>query len=175
MKTPRPRALGSGIFVLILGLVWGCFLTGCELPGQKLQQAPDFTLPSLDPSKEPVTLSEFVQSSPVLLVFWATWCPACVEEIEQLNEWESAYPDTELRILSVNVGEDAATIEVFLKDYPIHYPVLLDRNSEVTESYDLMGLPVSLFLANNREILYYGFGLPSNLDKLLRQVKESSV
>lgn len=135
--------------------------------GSRNKIAPDFTLPSMAKEQSPVTLSTLYQQTPVLLVFWATWCPSCVEEIPELNRLKAEYPEDKLQILSVNVQESRSRVSRFLKKNSMKYPVLLDEHGEVAGAYNLVGLPVSVLLAKGGEILYYGFSLPPNLDQWL--------
>lgn len=147
-----------GLFALSLGLSgWG---------SRPFQKAPDFTLPPLD-GGAPVKLSEFNREKPVLLIFWASWCPSCVEEIPDVNKIRQEFPASDLGILAVNVQESRKVLNEFKKTHRIDYPVLLDESGEVSVQYKIEGLPVSVVLAKGGEILYYGFSLPGNLSKLL--------
>ena len=129
--------------------------------------APNFTLNFLIPQDRAITLSDIVKERPVLLVFWATWCPSCTAEIPTLNTWYEKYHSQGLEILAVNVQEPRKRITEFVKKTPMNYPSLLDENGEVAARYGLVGLPAAVFLARGGEIIYYGFGLPDNLDQLL--------
>jgi len=148
-----------------LGLLVLLTLAGCHR-SPKGQQAPDFTLNLLETPAKTITLSQLFNEQPVLLVFWATWCPTCVEEIPVLNAWAAQYAD-QFRILAVNVSESPEQVAQFREKYPFVYPAALDEHGEVAERYELVGLPVSLFLAKGGEILYYGFGLPADIEQFL--------
>ncbi len=143
-----------------------CFLfTGCD----SRPKAPDFTLPSLQDQSQEVTLSALSNQQPVLLVFWATWCPSCLSEIPTLNEWQERYSPLGLKILAVNVQEPREQALDFIKENPLKYLSLADESGEVASRYRLPGLPSSVFLAKGGRILYYGFGLPENLEQLIVQ------
>ncbi len=81
------------VFARLL-LLTSCGASSSSLP--KGAQAPDFTLEQLDGAGK-LTLSEVNKDAPVLLVFWATWCPSCVDEIPQLNELFQAKANTGVR------------------------------------------------------------------------------
>lgn len=132
-------------------------------------KAPDFVLPSLADPSMPLHLAEINKDHPVLLVFWATWCPNCVEEIPQLNEWQEKKSARGLRILAVNVEESREDVLAFVKKQPVHYPVALDEKGQVASQYKLAGIPVALYLEKGGEILYYGFQLPKQIDPFLEQ------
>ena len=140
-------------------------------------QAPDFTLPLLSSGTAKLTLSEVSREHPVLLVFWASWCPSCVEEIPVLNDWYREWTPKGLKILGINVEEPRSQLSAFVKAQPIDYPVLLDEKGEVAEHYGLVGLPAAVVLAKGGKIIYYGFTLPRDMQHLLnkgaRQKNES--
>ena len=140
--------------------------------GSRNKIGPDFTLPSAEKDRPSVTLSTLYQQTPVLLIFWATWCPTCIEEIPELNRLSAQYSEDQLKILSVNVQESRNRVQRFMKKNPMKYPVLLDEHGEASNAYNLVGLPVSVLLAKGWEILYYGFSLPPNLDQWLEPRSE---
>ena len=166
--------LRAFIFCLLSGALLGsCSPSpngGCQsawMPaGERLlgNQAPDFTIPNL--AGEKVVLSKLSQEKPTLLVFWASWCPTCNEEIPVLNQWAGLYPD--LQIVGVNVQEPAERVRTFVKKRNIRYAVLLDEEGEVAEQYGLVGIPASVLLAKGGKIIYYGFSLPQDVDQLIK-------
>lgn len=146
----------------------------CGWAGNKSKPLPDFTLPVVSRENQKVQLQTVNGENPVLLVFWATWCPSCVEEIPVLNQWQEKYGPQGLKILGVNVQEKQPDIQKFMAKHKIEYPILLDQDGEVTNRYGLVGLPVSIYMAKGGEVLYYGFSLPANIEQFLApRTKES--
>ena len=87
--------------------------------------APALRLPQLDGS----TLDLASLKGKVVLVnFWATWCPPCVEEIPSLQRLYQARKDRGLEILAVEVGDPREQVAAFLADKPVRFPVLLDTD-----------------------------------------------
>lgn len=164
---------------LILFLLLGLLITSCGSgSGSGCQAAllsssdrllgnpaPNFTLPRL--GSESVVLAEIVKEKPTLLVFWATWCPSCVEEVPLLNQWMEKYPD--LQILAVNVEEPRERVAEFVEKHKIRYPVLLDETGEVASQYGLVGIPAAVLMARGGRVIYYGFVLPKNIEKLIEE------
>lgn len=139
----------------------GCAGKGLHVFVQKAdRQGPDFRLPALDDSAGLLRLSEQYRETPVLLVFWATWCPSCVKEIPQLNALHEKWGPDRLRILAVNVRESREKLTDFAQRRGIRYPVLLDETGGAAAAYEVTGLPVAVVLAKGGEILYYGITLP---------------
>lgn len=106
----------------------------------------DFTLPKLGGGE--VTLSSYFGQA-IFLNFWATWCPPCREEMPAMQRVYDRYRQDGLVILAINFQEDAETVQAFVDELGLTFPVLLDRNGEVTMLYQVIGLPTSYFI--NRE------------------------
>ncbi|MBV9343238.1 MAG: TlpA family protein disulfide reductase [Acidobacteria bacterium] len=77
--------------------------------------APDFTIQDSDRN---VTLSE-LRGKTVVLNFWATWCPPCLEEMPSLVRMQKLMKDRSVMVLAVSVDDDASEYHKFLKDHDI--------------------------------------------------------
>ena len=154
------------LFLALTALPFGCSFSRSLPVGSK---APDFNLPSLSSPSQQIRLSEINRENPVLLVFWASWCPNCVAEIPKLNEIFETKSAKGLKMIAVNVEETRDDILEFMKKTPVKYPVLLDEHGKTANLYGLAGIPVALYLEKGGEILYYGYELPGHLDQLLER------
>jgi thiol-disulfide isomerase/thioredoxin len=108
-----------------------------EVPSRELAST-DFTLSTLEGKK--VSLSSY-KGKVVVLSFWATWCPPCKEE---MPEMEALYKDIAAKgftILAIDVGEDKATVEKFVKENGYTFPILLDTKEEIAGLYGTQALP----------------------------------
>lgn len=113
------------------------------------QPAPGFTLMSLDGDE--VSLADY-RGQPVLINFWASWCPPCRLEMPDLVAAYEAHQDEGFVILAVDLTfqDSIADVETFVEEFGMTFPVLLDQDGGVTnEQYRLLGLPMSVFV--NRE------------------------
>jgi peroxiredoxin len=150
-----------GIMVLILGLAIAGCMPGCpfrrveqgEVPGAQIapqvgKPAPDFTLLSLD--GQDVRLSDF-QGKPVLLTFWASWCPPCRAQKSHLITAYNDFADQGLVILGINVGEEPSLVREYVAQKGIPFPVLLGTE-EVAHLYQVRGIPAT-FLIDRQGIL----------------------
>jgi thiol-disulfide isomerase/thioredoxin len=102
---------------------------------------PDFTL--LLPDGRYTTLSD-LRGRPVLLNFWATWCPPCRAEMPELLQAARDYPD--LAMLAVNVRESPESVSQFAAQFGMDVPVVIDPQGEISDRYNVSGLPTSIFL-----------------------------
>ncbi len=100
-----PRFLSSGL-LLLLALASGCD-RGAH-PAQTGKPAPDFTVSD---GATTVHLASY-QGRVVLLNFWATWCPPCIEELPSLIELHHELPN--LTIVAVSVDEDSDAYSRFI-------------------------------------------------------------
>lgn len=99
------------------------------------------------------------REKPVLIVFWASWCESCKEEIPQLNQIVSNYRE-KIEVVSINAQEEAPTVLKFLSQTQVDFPVLLDTDGKLSALFEVTALPSVLLLAKGGKILYYGFKLP---------------
>lgn len=104
--------------------------------------APDFTLTSLD--GETMTLSDHI-GRPVVLNYWATWCPPCRIEMPHLQEASEQY-DGRVTFLGINQGEGEQLISDFRAEYDLNYPLLLDPNLTAHNLYSAVNLPTTVFI-----------------------------
>lgn len=107
------------------------------------QYAPDFESWQLDGSR--FALSD-VKGRPIILNFWATWCPPCIREMPALQKaYEES--DGEIMVIGVNMGEDEETIRKFLETkVNVSYPIVLDKNTAIVESYNVIIKPSTFFI-----------------------------
>jgi peroxiredoxin len=105
--------------------------------------APEFTLEGED--GKTYGLSDF-RGQVLVVNFWATWCPPCREEMPAMERaWEQVR-DEGIVILGINVGEDADTIFEFTGQYPVSFPLPMDRDSLVIQRYRVRGLPTTYII-----------------------------
>ena len=117
--------------------------------------APDFELPDLDDRLH--KLSDY-RGKVVVLNFWATWCPPCRYEMPSMQRGSEKTRDENVVFLGVNVGEDQDTVFTFLADYPVDFPLLLDRDARVIEQYPVTGLPTTYIIDPEGRITHRAVG-----------------
>lgn len=131
--------------------------------------APGFELK--DPDDRPLRLADY-QGKPIILNFWATWCPPCREEMPSMQRAHEAVSGDGIALIAINVGEDADTIEQFLANYPVDFPLPMDLDSKVVQSYPVRGLPTTFVIDPDGRLTYVATGGREWDDpKLLDQVR----
>lgn len=106
----------------------------------------------------PLTLARVLQAPPgveaswaalkgqaVVLEFWATWCAGCREAIPHLNRLQQDLAGKPVRFVSIT-DEDAAVVQAFLKDHPIHGWIGLDQAERTFKDYGILGRPTTVLV-----------------------------
>ncbi len=112
------------------------------------EKAADFTLENLDGKQ--VSLSDY-QGKPVVLNFWASWCPPCKSEMPGFEKLSNQYEETgDVVFLMVNLTDgDRETKEIamqFLKDNGYTMNVVFDQKVEVATQYGISSIPATYFI-----------------------------
>ena len=130
--------------------------------------APDFKLPDLD--GKTVSLSEFKGKQPVLIYFWATWCPSCKEVKPELVKLRERLKAEDLAMLAVNVGhrDPLERVKSYQKANPIPLTVLYDDGTEVTQRYGVRGIPYFVVVSKAGDVIYKDHELPQDIRSLMR-------
>lgn len=93
---------------------------------------PDLTLPDLQ--EQPRSLSEW-DGKLIVLNFWATWCPPCVEEMPLFQALQDEYAERGVQFIGVAVDRPDAVAE-FVAEHDIRYPILYGRQAAMSAGQD---------------------------------------
>jgi cytochrome c biogenesis protein CcmG, thiol:disulfide interchange protein DsbE len=89
----------------------------------------------------------------VVLNFWATWCPPCVEETPALNKLQKYIEPRGGVVLGVSVDEDPVAYEKFLKDYGVIFPTFREPTRKVALDYGTPVFPDTYVIDRHGKIL----------------------
>ena len=150
--TPTLWSFGSiCLLILSAGWIWISRVPAADqldrqgFVPQKGFQAPDFTLSNLQ--GEPISLSDFL-GKPVLVNYWASWCPPCKAEMPAMQRVYQDYAQHGFVILAVNATnqDDLTSAKNFAADMGITFTILFDPDGEVGKRYQVSALPTSFFI-----------------------------
>ena len=118
--------------------------------------AREFALPG--PQGSTVRLRDF-KGQVVLLNFWATWCPPCLEEMPAMEKLYQRYKPQGFSVLALSVdteGEKAVT--PFIQEHKLTFPVAYDTTGKVADLYQLRGLPTTYLINREGQIIAIALG-----------------
>ena len=150
------RALIVAALLLLFALPSAAQEPGSGLTRLKdTPQAPDFSLHDMD--GKVYRLSDY-RGRVVIVNFWATWCPPCREEMPSMQRaWEQLEAEG-IVMLGINVGENEDTIFEFTANYPVDFPLPMDRDSAVIAQWPVRGLPTTFVVDPAGRIVYQAIG-----------------
>ncbi|MFZ0814626.1 MAG: TlpA disulfide reductase family protein [Candidatus Sulfotelmatobacter sp.] len=138
LRSPCPIAV-----VLILLALSGCY-SGTRPPRIGVA-APDFTVHDSDRT---VTLSQ-LKGQVVVLNFWATWCPPCIEEMPSLVEMQQRMKAKGVTVLAVSVDADAGSYHQFLKEHGVNLLTVRDADMKTNNLYGTFKFPETYIIDRN--------------------------
>lgn len=96
--------------------------------------------------------AQALKGKAVLVVFWATWCPACQKELPELQKLYDRHRARGFEILAVSVDADSFTVEEFWKDHEYTFPVAMNTPAHGKVFGPVKGTP-TLYLIDKRGVL----------------------
>ena len=126
--------------VTILTCLSVALLAGCyhgTRPPRIGSNAPDFTVQD---DERKVALDQ-LRGKIVVLNFWATWCPPCVEEMPSLMNLQQRLKDKGVTVLAVSVDVDENAYRRFLKDHGINFLTVRDPDHKSSDLYGTFKFP----------------------------------
>ncbi len=113
--------------------------------------APGFTLPNM--KGDSVSLADY-RGKVVVLNFWASWCPPCRAEMPSMEQLYKKMKGNDFELLAVNVEKNGRpAVTDFIKKIPVSFPVLLDDTQHVSGLYQVSGLPQTVIINKQGEIV----------------------
>jgi len=141
------KLLIGGVIVIIGGLLLIGKFSGTSTPANSTSSvqnsaansaqahpAPDFTLQKLGGGT--ISLAEFKGKKPIVVDFWASWCPNCRRDMPKLNGFYEKYKD-KVEVIGVNLQEKESTVQNFISSRNISFPIALDSSGHASNAFGI--------------------------------------
>lgn len=142
-----------------------------NLNKEEKNMAKDFIV--YDENLKAVKLSDF-KGTPVVVNFWASWCPPCKSEMPSFNEMSKKYNEDEVTILMVNLTdgqrETISRAKQFIKDNNYNMKVLFDNKMDAANIYNISSIPRTIFIDKDGYIVKDDLGAITK-EELENQIK----
>ena len=141
--------------------------TTTKAPEPPKELAADFTV--YDENGNAVRLSDHF-GKPLVVNFWASWCPPCCSELPEFNAAAKEYAGT-VDFMMVNL-ESADAVKAFLKDNNYTFPVYYDTSESASNAYSVYSIPLTVFIRADGTVLTSRIGSmdASTLQSYLQQL-----
>ena len=132
------------------------------------QAPPAVTIEDLDAN--PVELSRWVGKKPVLVEFWATWCPVCAELLPRMEAARKKYGDrVEFLVIAVAVNQSTNTVRRHLARHPMPFTFLWDANGKAVRAFQAPATSFVAILDAQGRVVYTGIGADQDIEAALEK------
>jgi thiol-disulfide isomerase/thioredoxin len=114
---------------------------------------PDFDVPT----RQGIQPLSQLRGKPVVINFWASWCPPCTSEMPFFTRLKALYGDR-VRVITVDWNEDPSVADAYLRSRHIDLPVVWDRQSKIYAAYSLSEVPDTVVLDAAGNVTYVSVG-----------------
>ena len=144
----------------LLAGIWGRIsLQDSRSAQNDVQVLVDFQLPDLDGHLR--TVREWQENRLLIINFWASWCPPCLEELPVFERLQQQYRPLGVQILGVSL-DTAADAKLFLAQHPLSYPQLVAGDAGINLSQSLgnraLAVPFTILVNSRGELVHRQFG-----------------
>lgn len=113
-----------------------------------MERAPEFRLPVIQGHRQEIALSDYAHKS-VLITFWVTWCPSCLQELPQKEVFYRSLNEERVIFLTINVtGRETQPDQVrdFLEERALTFPVLKDKGTATYDAFGITSVPTTVLI-----------------------------
>lgn len=120
-----------------------------------------------------VKLQDHVGQQTVVLDFWASWCPPCIESLPALAKVAAAFADRNVACYAVNLGDDEETVRELLEKQSLDLPVVIDAEESLGELFVASSIPLTVIIDAQGTVQVAESGVSSNHEQELTRMIEA--
>jgi thiol-disulfide isomerase/thioredoxin len=130
--------------------------------------APAVTVQSLDGKS--INLGNYIGKTPMLLEFWATWCPNCKELMPTLLEMEKKYGrQMKFVAIAVAINQSPEKVRRFLAAHPVPHDTYYDTEGSAAGAFDAPATSYVVVIDKTGRVVYTGLGGKQDLEAAVRK------
>ncbi len=161
LKYAMKKFLKEGIITLLLAFILISVIGYFRKPQLSFSTLPTLTIPMVDGGEFHTAA---YHDKPLIIHFWATWCPTCKLEISNFNTIASEY---NLVTIAVQSG-DNETLKKFMKERDLDFPLINDRNGVLAKKFAINAYPTTFIFDKKGEVAFSEVGYTSTWGLKLR-------
>jgi thiol-disulfide isomerase/thioredoxin len=132
------------------------------------KHAPAAVVQTLD--GKTTNLASYIGKGPVLIEFWATWCPNCRELEPSLLAMQKKYASRVHFVgVAVSVNQSPAKVKAYVAKHGIRHDILFDTNGNAADAYDVPATSYVVVLNAKGDVVYTGLGGTQDLESAIKK------
>ena len=155
------KFLKETIVTLILAYILVSVIGYFKRPKLSFESLPTMTIPMVDGGE---FQSSAYHDKPLIMHFWATWCPTCKLEISNFNTLAKEY---NLITIAVQSGSNEE-LEKFMKEKGLQFPLINDQNGQLAKKFAIKAFPATLIFDKDGKVAFSEVGYSSTWGMKLR-------
>lgn len=158
------RAWYAGLLLLVPVLLHAQDIIGIPVG----ETPPAVTLENLN--GDSVGLSQWIGKKPVIIEFWATWCPICAALLPRMEAAQKKYGNqVEFLVVAVAVNQSKNTVRRHLEEHPMPFTFLWDGNGSAVRAFQAPSTSYVAVLDSKGKVVYTGVGEDQDIDAALQK------
>ena len=137
----RPGLLAISVLLIAMSTASG----GAAAPASDTDSLPAATAPHWP-------LLKSLNGKVVLVDFWASWCSPCLQSFPWMNELQQKHSEKGLVIVAINLDQDRALADAFLKKVPAKFRVEYDAEGTIASQFEVQAMPTSFLIDRNGRV-----------------------
>ncbi len=164
----KPCVVRRALCVGLLGLA-PTLVSAQEIIGIPVGETPPaVTLENLN--GDSVALSQWIGKKPVIVEFWATWCPICAELLPRMEAAQRKFGDrAEFLVVAVAVNQSKNTVRRHLERHPMPFTFLWDGNGAAVRAFQAPSTSYIAVLDARGRVVYTGVGEDQDIEAAIER------